>query len=91
MGKQSEPRVVWGGERIVAGFVDDRPFPLPSPPLGSLPSPIGFCYFTLFFDFSPTSDPSPRLDQQQTMCLVQSATDGTKLPLMRNSAEILVE
>ena len=28
---------------------------------------------------------------QQTMCLVQSATDGTKLPLMRNSTEILVE
>ena len=44
-----------------------------------------------FLPFFPTAEPGPRLYKQQTTCLVQSAKDGTKLPLMRNSAEILVE
>ena len=51
-----------------------RPFPLPRPPLGSLPSPIFFLFWPRFLPFSPTARAWSRANDGYTMTL-------EKLPL----------
>ena len=90
MGQQSEPSGSLGREKGGRRQVASRPFSLPSPPLGLLPSPNLFLLFhPVFLPFPPLRSWSQTI--LTAMCLVQSAKDGTNLPLMSNSAEILVE